>query len=96
MPMYVYRRDDGSTFELVERMSADALLTCPTTGLKVERVLQPFSPRYTGTGFYATDHRKEQNGECVPKPSPSEGASTAAPSTASRPDIRSSSSRTPR
>ena len=24
----------------------------------VERVLQPFIPRYKGTGFYSTDHRK--------------------------------------
>jgi predicted nucleic acid-binding Zn ribbon protein len=24
----------------------------------VERVLQPFTPLYKGTGFYSTDHRK--------------------------------------
>jgi len=56
--MYVYRRDDGSTFEIEQRMTADALLSCPTTGREVERVLQPFTPRYRGTGFYSTDHRK--------------------------------------
>ena len=27
-------------------------------GRSVERVLQPFTPRYKGTGFYSTDHRK--------------------------------------
>jgi putative FmdB family regulatory protein len=58
MPVYVYRCDDGSTFEIEQRMSADALLICPATGQSVVRVLQPFSPRYTGTGFYSTDHRK--------------------------------------
>jgi putative FmdB family regulatory protein len=58
MPVYVYRCDDGSTFEIEQRMTADALLICPTTGQTVVRVLQPFSPRYTGTGFYSTDHRK--------------------------------------
>ena len=58
--MYVYRRDDGSSFEIEQRMTADALLSCPTTGRKVERVLQPFSPRYRGTGFYSTDHRKAE------------------------------------
>jgi putative FmdB family regulatory protein len=57
MPVYVYRCDDGSTFEIEQRMAADALLICPTTGQRVVRVLQPFSPRYTGTGFYSTDHR---------------------------------------
>ena len=58
MPVYVYRRDDGSTFEIEQRMTADPLLNCPTTGQKVARVLQPFTPRYKGTGFYSTDHRK--------------------------------------
>ena len=57
MPVYVYRRCDGSTFETVQRMTDDALMTCPTSGQSVQRVLQPFSPRYTGTGFYTTDHR---------------------------------------
>jgi predicted nucleic acid-binding Zn ribbon protein len=57
VPVYVYRRDDGSMFEIEQRMLADALLSCPTTGRPVERVLQPFAPRYHGTGFYATDHR---------------------------------------
>ena len=57
MPVYVYRRSDGSTFETEQRMSEDALVDCPTTGQRVERVLQPFTPRYKGTGFYSTDHR---------------------------------------
>jgi putative FmdB family regulatory protein len=58
MPVYVYRRQDGSTFEIEQRMSEGSLVSCPTTGQTVERVLQPFTPRYTGTGFYSTDHRK--------------------------------------
>ena len=57
VPVYVYRREDGSTFEIEQRMLADALLSCPTTGRRVERVLQPFAPRYHGPGFYSTDHR---------------------------------------
>ena len=58
MPVYVYRRFDGSSFELEQRITVDALVRCPTTGQSVERVMQPFTPRYRGTGFYATDHRK--------------------------------------
>jgi predicted nucleic acid-binding Zn ribbon protein len=57
VPVYVYRRKDGSTFELQQHMAEDSLDRCPTTGRRVERVLQPFSPRYKGTGFYSTDHR---------------------------------------
>src|SRR4051812_49858041 len=63
VPVYVYRRDDGSTFEAEQRMTADPLLSCPTTGRGVERVLQPFTPRYNGTGFYSTDHRKPAGGK---------------------------------
>jgi putative FmdB family regulatory protein len=58
MPVYVYRRRDGSTFELKQGITVDALASCPTTGQSVERVMQPFSPRYKGTGFYSTDHRR--------------------------------------
>jgi putative FmdB family regulatory protein len=58
VPVYVYRRQDGSTFEIEQRITEDSLVSCPTTGQSVERVLQPFAPRYKGTGFYSTDHRK--------------------------------------
>jgi putative FmdB family regulatory protein len=57
VPTYVYRRRDGSTFETQQRMAEDPLVDCPTTGQSVERVLQPFTPRYRGTGFYSTDRR---------------------------------------
>jgi putative FmdB family regulatory protein len=67
MPVYVYRRRDGSTFETQQRMAEDALIACPTTGQTVERVLQPFSPRYTGTGFYATDQRTTKGEEREPR-----------------------------
>jgi predicted nucleic acid-binding Zn ribbon protein len=58
VPTYVYRRRDGSSFELHEPITTDALAICPTTGQSVERVMQPFAPHYRGTGFYSTDHRK--------------------------------------
>ena len=38
-PVYVYRRQDGSTFEIEQRITEDSLVSCPTTGQKVERVL---------------------------------------------------------
>ena len=68
MPVYVYRRRDGSTFEFEQRITVDALASCPTTGQRVERVMQPFSPRYTGTGFYATDYRKALPSSTQPDP----------------------------
>ena len=67
MPVYVYRRDDGSTFETEQRMVDDALANCPTTGQNVVRVLQPFTPRYHGTGFYSTDRAPART---EPSPAP--------------------------
>jgi predicted nucleic acid-binding Zn ribbon protein len=61
--VYVYRRRDGSIFETEQRMADDALVDCPTSGQRVERVLQPFTPRYKGTGFYSTDHRAPEGKE---------------------------------
>jgi predicted nucleic acid-binding Zn ribbon protein len=61
VPVYVYRRQDGSPFELQQRMSDESLSTCPTTGQSVERILQPFSPHHKGTGFYSTDHRRPRS-----------------------------------
>ena len=63
VPVYVYRREDGSTFEIEQRITADGLVRCPTTGQNVELVLQPFTPRYKGTGFYSTDHRRAKEKE---------------------------------
>jgi putative FmdB family regulatory protein len=58
VPVYVYRRQDGSSFELAQRITDAGLVSCPTTGQHVERVLQSFSPHYKGSGFYSTDSRK--------------------------------------
>jgi predicted nucleic acid-binding Zn ribbon protein len=62
VPVYVYRRRDGSSFELEQRITVDALVSCPTTGQRVERVMQPFTARYKGAGFYSTDHPKTAPG----------------------------------
>ena len=56
--MYVHRRRDGSSFELHQPIAMNALASCHATGQSVERVMQPFTPHYRGTGFYSTDHRK--------------------------------------
>jgi predicted nucleic acid-binding Zn ribbon protein len=66
VPVYVYRRQDGSTFEIEQRITEDALVECPTTGQKVMRVLQPFAPHYRGSGFYSTDHRKARADDKAP------------------------------
>ena len=39
MPTYVYRRDDGTTFETQQKITEDPLEQCPDTGQPVERII---------------------------------------------------------
>jgi predicted nucleic acid-binding Zn ribbon protein len=56
MPIYEYRRPDGTTFELQQSFSEDALTVDPDTGVPVERVLHPPAVHFKGKGFYNTDY----------------------------------------
>jgi len=57
MPTYVYRREDGTTFEIQQRITADSLVTCPTTGQVVKRVISGGTGLiFKGSGFYLTDY----------------------------------------
>lgn len=62
MPIYEYRRPDGSTFEIVQPFSDDPLTHDPDTGAPVERVLHAPAVHFKGKGFYNTDYgtRKRQ------------------------------------
>lgn len=64
MPTYEYRREDGSTFEVFQKITDDPLEVCPETGQPVERVIsggQP--PIFKGSGFYETDYKKDGSGD---------------------------------
>lgn len=56
MPIYEYRRPDGTTFEVLQRMTDDALTTDPETGVPVQRVFHPVAVHFKGKGFYNTDY----------------------------------------
>src|SRR6202046_2540825 len=56
MPIYEYRRPDGTTFELQQSFSDPALTTDPDTGVPVERVLHAPAVHFKGKGFYNTDY----------------------------------------
>jgi putative FmdB family regulatory protein len=66
VPIYEYRRPDGTTFEVVQAFSDDALTVDPETGVRVERVLHPPAVHFKGTGFYNTDYgTRKRNRETV-------------------------------
>jgi putative FmdB family regulatory protein len=56
MPIYEYRRPDGTTFEIQQSFSEDALAVDPDTGVPVERVLHAPAVHFKGKGFYNTDY----------------------------------------
>ncbi|MEA2200059.1 MAG: hypothetical protein QOI89_655 [Solirubrobacteraceae bacterium] len=80
MPIYEYRRPDGTTFDIQQSFSDEPLAVDPETGVPVERVLHPPAVHFKGKGFYNTDYgtrkRQRENAAAADKkPSSSDGAS---------------------
>jgi putative FmdB family regulatory protein len=77
MPIYEYRRPDGTTFETQQSFSEDSLTTDPETGVPVERVLHAPAVHFKGKGFYNTDYgtRKRQRENAASADGSSSGAS---------------------
>jgi len=63
MPTYLYKREDGSTFEIEQRITAPVLETCPTTGQPVKRLISKGAGLiFKGSGFYLTDYVRSADG----------------------------------
>lgn len=77
MPIYEYRRPDGSTFEVHQAFSEDSLTIDPDTGAAVERVLHAPAVHFKGKGFYNTDYgtRKRQRENAASTDGSSSGSS---------------------
>jgi putative FmdB family regulatory protein len=56
MPIYEYRRPDGTTFEIQQSFSEEPLSVDPDSGVPVERVLHAPAVHFKGKGFYNTDY----------------------------------------
>ena len=68
MPTYTYRREDGTTFEVRQRITEDPLEECPETGQDVERIITGNTGIiFKGEGFHVNDYDehgpKEKSGE---------------------------------
>ena len=79
MPIYEYRRPDGSTFEVMQKMSDPALTHDPETGEPVERVFTPVAIHFKGKGFHNTDYgtRKRNQEKQAEKKSESSSSSSS-------------------
>lgn len=78
MPFYEYRRPDGTTFEVMQKMSDEALTHDPETGVPVERVFHPIAVHFKGKGFYNTDYgTRRRNREKAAKGEDSSSSSSS-------------------
>ena len=102
MPIYEYRRPDGTTFEVMQSFSDDPLTTDPETGVPVERVLHAPAIHFKGKGFHNTDYgtrkrnREKAASSSSESSSDSSSSSSSDSSSSSSPDSKPTSSDKPK
>ena len=62
MPIYEYKCENGHVFDVIQRMSDEALTECQECGAPAERVLHPVAVHFKGSGFYNTDYGRKKGG----------------------------------
>jgi putative FmdB family regulatory protein len=60
MPIYEYKCTNGHVFDVIQRMSDEALTECQECGAPAERVLHPVAIHFKGSGFHNTDYGKKK------------------------------------
>lgn len=97
MPIYEYRRPDGTTFEVQQSFSDDSLTTDPESGVPVVRVLHAPAVHFKGKGFYNTDYgtrkRQRENAASSESSSGSSGESSSSESSSDSSSTGDSSSK---
>ncbi len=88
MPVYTYRRADGTTFDYRQKFSDAPLSTDPDTGQSVTRVVQAAGIIFKGSGFYVTDTKGANKSAALPA---EKGEKSDTPSTTAAPAAESSS-----
>jgi putative FmdB family regulatory protein len=60
MPIYEYKCDNGHVFDVVQRMTDEALTECQECGAPAVRILHSPAVHFKGSGFYNTDYGKKK------------------------------------
>jgi putative FmdB family regulatory protein len=82
MPTYEYKREDGTVFEIEQRITDRPLTECPTTGQKVKRLISGGAGLvFKGSGFYLTDYARKSSSPPSTSSSEPSGTSSASAST---------------
>lgn len=77
MPIYEYRRADGSTFEVIQKFTDEPLTKDPETGEPVERVFTAPAIHFKGSGFHNTDYSSSRRAKAGQSSAESTGESKA-------------------
>src|SRR5665811_585999 len=81
MPIYEYKCDSGHVFDVIQRMSDEALTECQECGARAARVLHPVAIHFKGSGFHNTDYKtKGANGSSESGSDSSSGSKESADS----------------
>jgi len=62
VPIYEYKCENGHVFDVIQKMSDEALSECQECGAPAVRVLHPVAVHFKGSGFYNTDYGKKKKG----------------------------------
>jgi putative FmdB family regulatory protein len=96
MPIYEYKCANGHVFDVIQKMSDDALDKCQECGAAAERVLHPVAVHFKGSGFYNTDYGKKKggggNGAAGESSKESKGSDSSSSSSESKSDSKAAAS----
>ncbi len=92
MPIYEYKCENGHVFDVIQKMTDEALTECQECGAPAVRVLHPVAVHFKGSGFYNTDYGKKKKGAAA-NGSSSEGSSESKGSGESSGESKSSDSK---
>jgi len=62
MPIYEYKCENGHVFDVIQRMTDEALDNCEECGAPAWRVLTPPAIHFKGSGFHNTDYGTRKSG----------------------------------
>jgi putative FmdB family regulatory protein len=62
VPIYEYKCENGHVFDVMQKMSDEALTECQECGAPAVRVLHSPAVHFKGSGFYNTDYGRKKGG----------------------------------
>jgi predicted nucleic acid-binding Zn ribbon protein len=75
MPVYTYRREDGTTFDIRQSFQDNPLTHDPETGQRVVRLIHNTGVIFKGSGFYVNDSKSGSKSSSASSSASSAGSS---------------------